>query len=305
MTTLISLIGEQPIPILLPVRYLKPENVILVCSDTTKDVALRLEKMIPNSSLFNIIEAYNIVEITEELQKKFASNEHYMINLSGGTKPMSIAAYDFAKKFNYPLIYLQSEKTTQLYRYHFQDKELAITKIDSLPELITIDDYLKAHVGEYIIVGPHKNESGKIDDSGMFELTLAKILQKHNFEVQCGVRPKRGAKQIEIDLIIRRGNNIGIIEAKLGFPNTSQFAKEKESGQKRGLDQLAMEGAREYLGIYAEKFYVTAKRLDPRIRQLAVSRKMTIIELENYQPNRPLQNTDEQILMSKIKEKFS
>ena len=58
MTTLLSLIGEQPMPILLPARHLQVERSILAYTQQVKPVAERLQRMIPNSELLPV-DAYN------------------------------------------------------------------------------------------------------------------------------------------------------------------------------------------------------------------------------------------------------
>lgn len=36
MSTLLSLVGEQPMPILLPSRFLQPERTLLVCTERSR-----------------------------------------------------------------------------------------------------------------------------------------------------------------------------------------------------------------------------------------------------------------------------
>jgi len=46
MKVTISLIGEQPIPNLLPLRYQPPDVAVLVHTDRTRRVAQRLEELL-------------------------------------------------------------------------------------------------------------------------------------------------------------------------------------------------------------------------------------------------------------------
>jgi hypothetical protein len=50
---LISLIGEQPIPNLLPLRHQPPEVAVLVYSDFTEKAAHRLAKLLPRAARWN------------------------------------------------------------------------------------------------------------------------------------------------------------------------------------------------------------------------------------------------------------
>ena len=50
-TTLLSLVGEQPLPVLLPARYLAPERHVLICTALTRAVAGRLQRLLPGSEV--------------------------------------------------------------------------------------------------------------------------------------------------------------------------------------------------------------------------------------------------------------
>ena len=64
MTTIISLIGEQNLPNLLPILHLNPAQIILVYSDFTKETAHRLTKLVHSKIKADVIQlvvdAYNI-----------------------------------------------------------------------------------------------------------------------------------------------------------------------------------------------------------------------------------------------------
>ena len=93
--------------------------------------------------------------------------------------------------------------------------------------------------------------------------------------------------QIEIDLVIRRGNNVGLIEAKTG------------SG-KRGIDQLDTAGNSHYLGKFSTKFLITGRPLSREHKALAVAQQVYVIELPGYRRGRSLPKRERQILRQRI-----
>jgi predicted RecB family endonuclease len=147
---------------------------------------------------------------------------------------------------------------------------------EELPELITIADYLNAHLPGFRVEGASQT------DGGHFEQAVANALQEAGFEVMIGVRPERVADQIEIDLVIRYKNQVGIAEVKLGGGEAP----------KKGVDQLSTAGRREYLGTYTRKFLIVARRQNNKIRQLARESDVTLIELPDYRSGRPLSSRE-------------
>ena len=123
---MLSLIGEQPIPNLLPLRHQPPEVAVLVYSDFTEKAARRLGKLLPQGCQVEYcpVSAYDIAAAKQELLGLVAAKgwapASLLFNLTGGTKPMSLAAYLAAAELRAPFLYLQSEgKQTRLYRYEF------------------------------------------------------------------------------------------------------------------------------------------------------------------------------------------
>jgi hypothetical protein len=72
MTTLLSLIGEQPMPALLPDCFLRPERTWLVCTERTKPVAQRLKKLLPHAQI-ETTDAYDLPAILANLRERLAN----------------------------------------------------------------------------------------------------------------------------------------------------------------------------------------------------------------------------------------
>lgn len=299
MSTMFALVGEQPIPVWLPFKYLKPEKIFLIYTATTEKVAARLKQMILNSDSIRLSEAYDILEIEKEISRNFKIDNSWIFNITGATKPLSIAAFNLAREYEANTIYFQSEGgKSLLYEYCFKDKILSKKENSpiELPELITLDEYIQAHIGKYEVTGPHKDEKGKIDSGGKFEQEIFQTLQKNNIDALCGIRPKVANPQIEIDLIFRIGNNVGVAECKLSSGN--------EVRQKSAIEQLALETEREYFGIYKSKFLITAGKIDARLKAFAIDRKYYIIELNSYSFNEKLSEEDIRKIINVIREKL-
>jgi hypothetical protein len=99
------------------------------------------------------------------------------------------------------------------------------------------------------------------------------------------------AEQIEIDLMVRRGNRVGIVEAKTGV-------------KKAGIDQLDTAGNAHYMGDHILKFLVTGRYLPRAHKMLAVAEEISVIELPDYNDRRRLPVQDEQRLIETVQRKL-
>ncbi len=295
MTTLLSLIGEQPMPALLPDRFVQPERTLLVCTERTKPVAQRLKRLLPHAQI-EPTDPYDPPAILAALGKLLPAGEAAIVNLTGGTKMMMLAAFALAMQRGWEFVYLESEHTpNRLHRYSLADGHLRRISSQKLPELISAADYLNAHLPGFDETGCSRDEKGHLTIGGRFEQAVYDAL-KDDFEVLAGVRPKGVANQIEIDLVIRRGNRVGIAEVKLGGG---------DARPKQGIDQLSTAGGRVYLGTYTSKFLITGSRPAPSIKRLASERGVTIIPLPGYDDGLPLKRDDQARLLGVMREKLA
>lgn len=69
--------------------------------------------MIPNS-IVKQVQVYDIVGCKNELSNLFSREDEYVFNITGGTKPMSIATFGLAQEQGSPVVYLQSEGDEKL-----------------------------------------------------------------------------------------------------------------------------------------------------------------------------------------------
>jgi hypothetical protein len=293
---LLSLIGEQPIPNLLPIRALSPDENLLVYTSRTQQVARRLRRIISAAEgLDGDLKAppYDMPRTLRLLQERLAGQREVVFNLTGGTKLMALAAFALAAQTRRPFVYLQSEgQRSQLFRYAFRDGLPLMEERQELPTLINASEYLSAHLDVYRTDGFSRDEHGELSEGGWFEQAVFVALQPRIDEVLAGVRPTGAGQQIEIDLVLRCGNQTGIAEVKLGGGDSG----------KRGLDQLKMAGEPTYLGTYTAQFLIVArKQLSGSIQALASARGIHVICLPDYQPGRPLSRQEADKLAAQVR----
>jgi hypothetical protein len=297
---LVCLIGQQPIPNLLPILHLKPQQVLLVHTgnEGSFKAARRLQKLSAQKQiaveLLNVGDAYRLKEIYDKLRQRVNSQleADWCFNLTGGTKLMSLAATQAAADFNLPCVYYQTEAERQqqvgkLLYYRFEERRLIEDPSggEVLLPLLTLDDYLRAHLDDYTC---REQSDSKLEEA------VYQALQPHVDEILCNVRPEGVKDQVEIDLLIRIGNQVGVIEVKSGG---------KGSG-KKAVDQLTTAAAREYLGTYALRFLVTQWAQEDRFKELAKALRVNVIELRDYCGKPPLNQQDKHNLLTAIRQRM-
>lgn len=128
MKVMLCLLSDQPIPNLLSVHHLKPDRLILIESEDMRkkktadhfrqalqfgglDYTQRVE--IHPLDLVDDLEA-----VRQCLRKAYGSHSSasWIANLTGGTKPMSIAAYEFFKAVGARLVYINAARPDEMLR---------------------------------------------------------------------------------------------------------------------------------------------------------------------------------------------
>jgi len=274
---LIALVGAQPVPNLLSMRYLKPESVLFVGTPDWHANAQHLQKLLSRDTQVNLTEVRNPNDpqavhkaISKKLRKLNWSADEITVDLTGGSKMMAITAYRMAIDAGADLADVElMNGRYHLRTYHVENGRAHLDKDEQLPTLITIADYLRAHVPDFNEEGVSRDHGGHIDSGGHFEATLRRVLEPEIDEVLSGVRPAGVGEQIEIDLMVRCGNNVGIVEAKTG-------------ANKQGIDQLDTAGNPTYMGRHTQKFLITGRYLSRAHKSLAMAQLIHVIELPGY-----------------------
>ncbi len=260
MTTLLSLIGEQPIPVLLVDRALRPDRHVLLHTTTTARQARNLEALLPHAER-HLMAPYDLDQALHTLQRLLAHVDSAVLNLTAGTKPMAWAGYEAARQVGCPFVYLQSEGgQSVLYRYRFTSRG---PRLDGgpqrLPALITLDDYLRAH-------GLQPPARDRLVSAQ--EKVLAAFFRPRVDEMRHGLQ----FPGFEIDFLLRRGNRVAVVEAKESWSRNKR--------RRDGLDQLTTIAGREYLGTYTGKIWVVARPLGEQMRALAEAYRVQVVVVE-------------------------
>lgn len=127
--TMIDLMGHQPMPNLLPILEIRPDELHIIVSRDTAPIAenLRYALALPASSIAGprsqihhlVADPWDLLEVEnllEGLIKDIGSAEIYL-NLTGGTKIMALAAYRVGQRHGLPMIYLVSAQSRRLLQF--------------------------------------------------------------------------------------------------------------------------------------------------------------------------------------------
>jgi len=294
MTVMIELVGEQYLPNVLPVRHYHPENVLLVYTSGSRGTSQQYQRLtqllkIETSVEGLLTDAYDVPEIVKKLGEKLQEYQQseLFFNLTGGTKAMVLAAHQLAMQYTAPICYLQSEGIQNtIYRYDWQDQHLARPSREYVSECLTLREVLDLHLGQGV---RHWNIQGSsLGTGGRFEQAIADILLQNGYEVINGVKI---LGQVEIDVIIRYQNQIGIIEAKTGG----------KAGKLEGVQQLST--AVRQLGTYTKQFLVLNRNPESRSEQQIVrdASKINLIQQLHFGDQQvSLTSEDANLLLAEI-----
>ena len=147
------LVSDQPAANFLPIIYYKPKAVVLVVSPEKRNQAVvltaALEKSRPGIQIerIDIDSAYDVnstlMEIWKGLDRYKEEGFKPIVNLTGGTKPMSIAALQAASAANCTAFYLDADKNViTIFQAGALDGEIRIPAIEFKPNL---EHYLETY----------------------------------------------------------------------------------------------------------------------------------------------------------------
>lgn len=299
MSTMVALVGDQPLPNFIPLRHFSFDKVLLVYTKTKAEQFEKLEAVLKKEPCLVEIYtletgAYDIPDIAAALNEELTclhlpNSEQLVFNLTGGTKPMSLAAYQVAQLRNASMIYVQStSRETWVYHSTWFNQELQNGGKEFIPACITLQDIFDLHlgIGNWQECGPSK------DIGGHFEKVLANTFDVEKYEVMSGVKTLN--KQVEVDIAVRFNNHYGIIEAKSG-----------ENGKKLdGIKQLST--ALPLLGIYSRAFHVITVDPHKEHKALREALHMKTISLKSYDPTaKAISDNDKTELLARIEEAFN
>jgi len=293
---LVELLGPQPILNLLSIRYLQPEEILFVGTPETHDVSRHLQNLVQDQAKIHLTEVHDPhdplavhASVAKKLGKLGWTEKDIIFDLSDGSKMEAFGIAQLAKESGSPVVDVELIRGRyHIRRYVYQYGHLVLQSDEALPELIDIGDYLRAHLPGYEVGGAATDKQGHVDVGGRFEETIYQALNPDVDELLAGVRPAGVSNQIEIDLVVRRGNRVGFVEAKTGV-------------KKAGIDQLDTAGNAHYMGDHVLKFLVTGRYLPRAHKMLAIAEEIRVIELPGYRERSRLPAQEERRLVDTVK----
>ena len=269
---MVMLAGEQAAPNLLPARCLEPAHILILHTDLAQSetAAKNLRLRMGNTAVtLQPIAAYDPNAAAVSIQGYLREYPQALVNITGGTKPMSIAALIAAKAANCTPFYVRSQQAqTILDFYNFDEAGIPwITEALTIEDTISIDDHLTVYFGQNYHFTGFGDGPGRI-----FEEAIFATLDTTVDEVRIGWKHKSGA--VDVDFIVRCNNQIGIIEAKSG----------NRAASTEGIKQLAVAGGQRFFGTYTKRILVvdqdwTSKRNN---QELAKALGIVLVELPRF-----------------------
>jgi len=286
---MILLVGEQPAPNLLPLRHYDPAQVALVHTELTRVRAERLAKVIePREALFCKTGPFQVDKIKADLSNYLAERAwtggRLVFNLTGGTKPMAIAAYEVARQMRARAFYYRTQgRVNEIHPYRFNEGgHLVCESPVHIEDTLTLDDYLRLYVGEYTEARP-KDRFEK-----MVEAALRSGLPE--YELKTSVKLLELSGNVEVDLLVRYGNQVAVFEIK-------------QRAGKKGIDQLNGVTDQRTLGTYTRRILVSAAPIDKNNLELAKAYRIQSVVVPSglNEDSTSLTETDARQLIEKVK----
>lgn len=263
---LVSLVGEQPAPNILPLGHFAPDHVILIHTKRTEALAGRIAALIGSKVIepFCKTDAYRLDQIRSSLEtyleKHAPSDSELIFNLTGGTKTMGYAAMDLARQRAARAFYYQTEDNQSLiHPYRFEAGNMLCEAIIPIQAALTLDQHLRLYINSYTL-GKFKND---------FERNVFAVVQSlgDDYEAYSNVELTGISGNVEVDWAIRYQNTIAVGEVKLHAKKTD------------GIDQLNGVTDQRTLGTYTRKFLVSADAMHINDLDLAEAYRITTVIL--------------------------
>lgn len=130
----ITLLGKEPLPVFYPIVEFHQKIVYLIGTEENKDIALSIGRVLSYLGIYYKsceVAAYDILDtcrVCDEIHDKYAKDDEFLYNITGGTKPMAIGALITAKKHGSEIIYTNGSKCIDINTYESVDLQC---KLDS------------------------------------------------------------------------------------------------------------------------------------------------------------------------------
>jgi len=259
----LTLVGEQPMPILMPLWQLPDiTDLQLVATLETEDVAKRLEGIVKSDDALKgirvhdrlIVSAYNLADTQNKVSQAIYNNQNQrlLVNLTSGTKIMSLGCLQAAQTLDAQLVYV-STQTREMLFFHPVSKKEWTEKID-----IAIDcfQYFNAHGFDANLNPNFKSPFAPImppKEGDELENTIYQLCQESDLfdDVQKNLYvrkrlPDQAGAINELDIVVTHNGSLAICSCKSGKLSNDP------------LYELSSLASRELAGIYCKKFLITS-----------------------------------------------
>lgn len=287
---MVMLAGEQAAPNLLPVRYFEPAHILILHTDfpqsETAAKNLRL-RMGDTAVTLQPVAAYDPKAAAISIQSHLCEHTQALVNVTGGTKPMSIAALVAAKATRSTPFYVRSQQAQTILDFYGFDEDgiPSITEAITIQDTISIDDHLTVYFGQNYHFTGLGDGPGRVFEEAIFA-TVDPIVD----EVKVGWKHISGA--VDVDFIVRCNNQIGIIEAKSG----------NRAASTEGIKQLAVAGGQRFFGTYTKRILIVDQDWTNKSnnRELAKAVGIVLVELPRFAKLKSLCTEEQQQLSATI-----
>lgn len=270
---LISLIGEQPIPNLLPLwQFQDFTETQFIASEATLNVAETMSKAIRQDdqlSQLNVLptvtlEPYNIglarAAISATLSEHLLVGKEICLNLTGGTKIMSLAALQTAFGSGIKLMYVSTEEN----RIIFLASDGAELHSQPIKVKISVEQYLKAHGLEvssnqnfdpnyYQFAAPPPKEGDELEELVYKAAKESNLFDDVRRKIHIRKQTQQGEVKNELDILAIRNGRLVVCSCK-SF-SSEKLDKVREAIRK-AIYELSSLSRREATGIYCGKILV-------------------------------------------------
>jgi len=272
---LLSLLGEQPIPNLLPLwQYGLFTRTQFAATSATLPMALTLEQAIKQDPTLNHLtvlpplklDAYDIgkarVELAGALLAHQANNLPVCLNLTGGTKLMSLAAMQAGYGTGIALLYVATETNKMIWMRSDGSEE----RREDIQVKVNIAQYFSAHGLEIgadmsFIPGRVRHASPPPKAGDELEERAAKLAAESGFfdDVRRNVfvRKQTDREPVvnELDIVVTRNGRLAVCSCKTTQVETTNG----KNSFKEAIYELGAISRREALGIYCGKVLISSQ----------------------------------------------
>lgn len=148
----VCLVSDQTIPNILAIETFRPDELLLVSTEKmeAQDKSRHILDCLAHRGL-NFQNRHQVLKVVEDslldCQRKLESwitgreTSDFVVNLTGGTKIMSIAAYDFFKEYGCSMIYIPIARNEFIMPF----PKRGVQPAQVLPPRLTVQQYLSAY----------------------------------------------------------------------------------------------------------------------------------------------------------------